>query len=283
MASRIRGLCIILFILAMPIGLFAQSRLTAADIQGTIRDQSGGVLPGVTVTATNAATNQSRTTVTDKEGRYYIGALQPGVYNISAELAGFAPQKRNGLRLQLGQLAELQFTLRAGAGEAITVSATAPVVDTTETSVSTVVGQEQIDSLPTNGRNYLSFTVITPGVTTDRTPQQGASATSGLSFGGQRARSNNIMVDGVDNNDPVVGAVRATFSMEAIQEFQVLTNSYSAEFGKASGGVVNIITRSGTNETRGSVFEFFRDDSLNAKRHFEKLNHMDKAPFSQNK
>jgi hypothetical protein len=287
MASRVRTLCIILFMSAMPIGLFAQSRSTAADITGTVQDQTGAVLPGVTITATNTATNQSRTAVTDKDGRYYIGALQPGVYAISAELAGFAMQRRRDLRLQLGQLAELQFTLRAGTAEAITVSATAPVVDTTETSVSTVVGQEQIDSLPTNGRNFLSFSIITPGVTTDRTPQQGASATSGLTFGGQRARSNNIMVDGVDNNDPIVGAVRATFSQEAIQEFQVLTNSYSAEFGKASGGVVNIITRSGTNEPMGNVFEFFRDKSLNAKSHFEKQdvfgNKIDqsKAPFKQ--
>ena len=281
MASRVRALCIILFVLAMPVSVFAQARLTAADLQGTVHDQTGAVLPGVTITATNNATNQSRTAVTDKDGRYYIGALQPGVYTISAELSGFAPQRRNGLRLQLGQLAELQFNMRAGAAEAITVSATAPVVDVTQTSVATVVGQEQIDSLPTNGRNFLSFSVITPGVTTDRTPQQGASATSGLSFGGQRARSNNIMVDGVDNNDPIVGAVRATFSQEAIQEFQVLTNSYSAEFGKASGGVVNIITRSGGNEPMGNAFEFFRDKSLNSKNIFEKAN-ADKPPFRQN-
>jgi hypothetical protein len=287
MASRVRVLLIMLLILAAPVVVFAQARLTAADIQGTIQDQSGAVMPGVTVTATNTATNQSRTTVTDREGRYYIGALQPGVYTISAELSGFAPQRRKDMRLVIGQLADLRFTLRAGAAEAITVSATAPVVDITETSVSTVVGQEQIDSLPTNGRNFLSFSVITPGVTTDRTPQQGASATSGLSFGGQRARSNNIMVDGVDNNDPIVGAVRATFSQEAIQEFQVLTNSYSAEFGKASGGVVNIITRSGTNEPRGNVFEFFRNKSLNSKSHFERFDvfgnsiNQDKAPFRQ--
>lgn len=287
MAPKIRALLMVLFIVAMPIGLFAQGRLTAADIEGTIQDQTGAVLPGVSVTATNTATNQSRAAVTDKGGHYYIGALQPGVYTISAELSGFAPQKRNNVRLLIGQLADLQFTLRAGVAEAIVVSARAPVVDTTETSVSTVVGQEQIDSLPTNGRNFLSFSVITPGVTTDRTPQQGASATSGLTFGGQRARSNNIMVDGVDNNDPVVGAVRATFSQEAIQEFQVLTNSYSAEFGKASGGVVNIITRSGTNESRGDVFEFFRNKSLNAKSHFERFDvfgnsiSQSKAPFRQ--
>ncbi len=125
-------------------------------------------------------------------------------------------------------------------------------------------------------------------MTTDRTPQQGASATSGLSFTGQRARSNNIMVDGLDNNDPIVGAVRATFSQEAIREFQVLTNSYSAEFGKASGGVVNIVTKSGTNELHGNAFFYFRDESLNAKDHFEKYDvfgdpvDREKAPFSQN-
>ena len=287
MASTTRFLVVVLLAALMPQVLFAQSRLTAADLQGTVLDQSGGALPGVTVVATNAATNQSRSAVTDREGRYYIGALPPGIYAISAELSGFAAQKRNEVRLVIGQLAELNFTLKAGASEAIVVSARAPVVDTTETSVATVVGQEQIDSLPTNGRNFLSFTVITPGVTTDRTPQQGASATSGLSFGGQRARSNNIMVDGVDNNDPVVGAVRSTFSQEAIQEFQVLTNSYSAEFGKASGGVVNIITRSGTNDPHGNAFEFFRNDGLNSKGRFEQFDvfgnriNQDKAPFKQ--
>jgi hypothetical protein len=287
MASTTRVL-IVLLLLFIPIGLFAQARLTAADIEGTVTDESGAVLPGVTITATNTATNQTRSVVTGKDGRYYIGALQPGTYTLSAELAGFVPQKHNEFRVRIGQLADVHFTLKPGTSEAIVVSARAPVVDITQTSVSSVVDQEQIDSLPTNGRNYLSFTVITPGVTTDRTPQQGASATSGLSFGGQRARSNNIMVDGVDNNDPVVGAVRATFSMEAIQEFQVLTNSYSAEFGKASGGVVNIITRSGTNETRGNVFEFFRDESLNEKGRFEKFDvfgnkiTQDKAPFHQN-
>ena len=133
----------------------------------------------------------------------------------------------------------------------------------------------------------MSFTVITPGVTTDRTPQQGATGTSGLSFTGQRGRSNNVMVDGLDNNDSTVGAVRATFSQEAIREFQVLTNSYSAEFGKAAGGVVNIVTRSGTNELRGTAFSYFRDDALNARDHFERFDpfgneiEREKAPFRQ--
>src|SRR5258708_4919973 len=182
MASRVRVLLMGLFILMVPIGSFAQGRLTAADIQGTTHDQTGGGLPGVAVTARKAATNQSRTTVTDKAGHYYIGALQPGVYTISAGLIGFAPQNRKDVRLFIGQFVEMNFTLRTGVTEAVTVTARAPVVDPTETSVSTVVGQEHIDSLPTNGRNFLSFSVLTPGVTTDRIPQQSASATSGLTM-----------------------------------------------------------------------------------------------------
>jgi hypothetical protein len=283
-----RSALLMFICLLLPVVAFAQARLTGSDLQGTARDDSGGVVPGVTVTATNTATNQTRTATTDSGGRYYIAALTAGVYDVSAELSGFAPQKRSGYRLVLGQRAELDFQLRVGTSESIVVSASAPVVDTTQADVSTVVSQEQIDNLPTNGRNFLSFSVLTPGVTNDRTPQQGASATSGLSFGGQRARSNNIMVDGVDNNDPIVGAVRATFSQEAIQEFQVLTNSYSAEFGKASGGVVNIITRSGTNDPGGNLFYFFRNDSLNSKSIFEREDifgnkvNRDKAPFKQN-
>jgi len=282
-----RFILFILVLLLIPASAFAQARLTGGDLQGTVRDDSGAVLPGVTVTATNNATNQSRAAVTDAEGNYYIAALAAGVYNVHAELSGFAPSTKTDVRLQLGQRLDADFTMRVGTTEAITVTASSVLVDTTEPAVATVVSQEMIDSLPTNGRNFLSFSVLTPGVTTDRTPQQGASATSGLSFGGQRARSNNIMVDGVDNNDPIVGAVRATFSQEAIQEFQVLTNSYSAEFGKASGGVVNIITRSGTNDPGGNLFYFYRNDSLNSKSIFEQEDvfgnqvNRDKAPFDQ--
>src|SRR3989441_6780905 len=265
------GLALLVGVL-LPAAATAQARLTGADVQGTVRDESGAVLPGVTITTTNLETGLVRTGLTAGEGRYVIPALPPGTYKISAELQGFATVTRQGVVLVLGQLATADFGLKvAGGHEEVTITAEGAVVDPSHTSVSTVVGQQQIESLPINGRNFISFSVITPGVTTDRTPQQGASATSALPLAGQRARSNNIMVDGLDNNDPVVGAVRATFSMEAIQEFQVLTNSYSAEFGKASGGVVNIITRSGTNETRGNVFEFFRDHSLNEKGRFEKF------------
>ncbi len=253
-------------------GVSAQTRATSADLSGVIYDPSKAVLPGVTVTVTNADTGMMRTSVTDGDGRYAILALPPGTYAMRVELSGFAPQVHEGVLLALGSSVDLSFTLTlAGAQEQVTVTAESPIVDTQKTAVASVVSQQQIESLPINGRNFISFSVITPGVTTDRTPQQGASATSGLTFAGQRARSNNITVDGVDNNDAAVGAVRATFSQEAVREFQVLTNSYSAEFGKASGGVVNIVTKSGTNSLAGNLFGYFRDEALNAKEYFERF------------
>jgi hypothetical protein len=274
--------------LVLPASAFGQARLTGADLEGVVADQSGGVLPGATVTVTNVDTNVSRTVTTETNGRFYIPALPPGTYRVSASLSGFVTQHSEDLVLLLGQARTVTFSLPVeGVSATVTVSSAPAFVEASRTEVSSVIDQEQIETLPINGRNFIAFSVITPGVTNDRTPQQGASATSGLSFGGQRARSNNIMVDGFDNNDQVVGAVRATFSQEAVREFQVLTNSYSAEFGKASGGVVNIVTKSGTNDLRGNAFFYLRDDRLNTRGYFERFDifgnpiELEKAPFDQ--
>jgi Carboxypeptidase regulatory-like domain len=266
----------------------AQTRATTADLAGVVYDQSHAVLPGATITVTSTETNQSRSAVTDGAGRFTVPAIAPGRYRVKAELPGFAAQTQEGVEIQLGTQVEVEFTLPvARVGQEITVVATEPLVNRKQTAVATVVTQQQINDLPINGRDFISFSVITPGVTRDNTPQQGASATSGLTFAGQRARSNNITVDGLDNNDITVGSVRAVFSQEAVREFQVVTNSYSAEFGKASGGVVNIITKSGTNTPAGNAFFFFRDKALNSKAYFERFSPAgdpvtrDKAPFGQ--
>jgi hypothetical protein len=287
MSQHLRVLLCALCLL-VPANLFAQARLTGADLTGVIVDASGGVLPGATVTVTNVDTNLSRSVVTGVNGRYIAPALPPGTYRVTVEMPGFGASTRSNIVLALGQAVTLDFTLEVGAArEEVTVSAEAPLLQVGRTEVSSVVSQQFIDNLPINGRDFISFSVITPGVSTDRTPQQGASATSGLSFTGQRARSNNIMVDGLDNNDSVVGAVRAVFSQEAIREFQVLADSYSAEFGKASGGVVNIVTKSGTNDPHGNAFYYFRDKSLNAKNYFDQYDvfgnpvNLEKAPFNQ--
>ena len=266
----------------------AQTRATGADMSGIVYDQSNAVIPNVTITATNRDTGVIRSAVTEPDGRFALQALSPGTYTIRAEAPGFTPQVHEAFEVMLGSALDVTFTLNvAGLSVQVTVTDEVSLVDTRKTAIATVVSQQQIDSLPINLRNFISFAVITPGIATDRTPQQGASVTSGLTFAGQRARSNNITVDGVDNNDAAVGSVRATFSQEAIREFQVLTNSFSAEFGKASGGVVNIVTRSGTNTLSGRAFAYFRDESLNAKDYFEKFDPAgnalarDKAPYGQ--
>ena len=248
----------IALLLLCPWHAAAQARLTGADLAGTVVDESGGMVAGTSITVTNVETNVVRTAQTDENGRYSAPALSPGKYIVVAARAGFSTQKREDVILFLGETVTLDFTLIvAPMTQTVTVSAEVSPVRTSRTELSSLVNQQQIDSLPINGRNFISFSVITPGVSTDRTPQQGPTMTSGLSFAGQRARSNNIMVDGLDNNDVVVGAVRATFSQEAIREFQVLAGSYSAEFGKASGGVVNIVTKSGTNTLRGNAYCIF--------------------------
>ena len=253
-----------------PPPLLAQYSATTASVTGTVRDQLGAVIPGAILTAIETSTEVHRTTTTDDVGRFSLAALPPGSYTITAAQSGFKTEAREGLRLSLGTLLELDFTLTiADVAEVVTVTGTIPVVDPQQTTISTSVSTEQIENLPINGRNFLSFSILTPGVTPDVTPQQGAAATSGLAFVGQRARSNNITVDGLDNNDSVVGSVRATFSQEAVREFQVVANTYPAEFGKASGGIVNIVTKSGTNDPAGSAFLFYRNDTLNARSYFE--------------
>jgi hypothetical protein len=288
MTRSIRAcLCIALLLLVRSVSA-AQSRATTGDLTGVAVDQSKAVLPGVVITATNMDTNLIRSSTTGETGRFSLPALPPGSYTLRAELPGFAPRVLDQVIVTLGSAVEVELMLAlGGTQEAVFVAAESPIIDIRKTAIATVVSQAQIENLPINGRNFISFSIITPGVTTDRTPQQGASATSGLTFAGQRARSNNITVDGVDNNDQSVGSVRAVFSQEAVREFQVLTNSYSAEFGRASGGVVNIITKSGANTPAGSAFWYFRDETLNAKEHFEKFDPFgaaitrDKAPYGQ--
>jgi hypothetical protein len=288
-ASRLAArYLVVVLALVLPARALAQSRLTGADLLGTVSDESGAGLVGVTLTVTNVDTRLVRTLATDTRGRFQAPALPPGTYQVKAELAGFGPQNREGVVLLLGQSAQIDFTLKlADAREEITVTADAPMVDSAQTAVGSVVREQQIQSLPINGRNFISFATITAGATVDRTPQQGATVTSGLTFSGQRARSNNIMVDGFDNNEAALGSVGATFSQEAVREFQVLASSYPAEFGKASGGVVNIVTKSGTNQLHGNAFVYFRDEALNAKEYFERYDRFgnpvdrEKAPYSQ--
>ena len=268
----------------------AQTRATGGDLGGIVRDPLAAVLPGATVTVTNLEVGLTRRVVTDASGRFLVPALPPGLYRLQVEFPGFAPHVAEGMRVALGGLLDLDVRMElAGTRENVTVRGDAPFGGIWNTTVSGLLSRTQIEDLPVDRRSFIGFTLLTPGVTTDRIPlqTQGATPTSGLTFAGQRPRSNNVTVDGLDNNDITVGAVRATFSQDAVREYQVLASGYSAEFGKASGGLVNIVTRSGTNAFENQAFVFFRNGALSAKNYFEQFdpagNPIDrpKAPFSQ--
>ncbi|MFY9225335.1 MAG: TonB-dependent receptor [Blastocatellia bacterium] len=245
------------------ISTFAQGSTTGA-ITGSVVDSQGSVLAGATITAKQIATNAERTTQVQEDGSYSFIQLPPGDYLITVAVDGFKPTT-SSFNLLIGTTLVSRFVLLpAGTEEVIEVKASA-VLNQTRTESSTNIDTQRISSLPINQRNFLDFSLTSSRVTADRVPTQGVAANSGLSFNGQPARNNNITIDGLDNNESASGAVRSTFSQEAIQEFQILADSFSAEFGRASSGIVNIVTKSGTNDTHGSVFFFNRNDGLNTR------------------
>ena len=272
-----------LLLLLLPPFAYAQS--ATGDIQGTVVDQSGAVLPGVTVTVTNTATGVQRELITDAEGRFAAPGLQVGPYEVTAALQGFATRRQENLRVQIGETNTLRLELGVAAlSDTITVSGTAPVLETTRTQVSSVVNSTAVENLPVNGRNFVDFVLLTPGVTRDT--RQGD-----ISFAGQRGTLNSLVVDGADNNNTFFGQAlgrtgsgRAPyqFSQEAVQEFQVNTSAFSAEFGRAGGAVINVVTKSGTNSFTGSVFEFYRDKALNANTAINESLGRPKSPYHYN-
>jgi carboxypeptidase family protein len=250
--------------------VFGQAQSNAADLQGTVRDSTQAVVTGATVTARNPATNASRTVTTNDDGYYRIINLPPGDYEVTVEAANFKKWVSPTVTVTVGQAAELNVTLEPGQiTEIVTVSdATSQIVETTKTSVATTIQQQQINSLPINERNYINFATLSSTVARDNGRPIGPAPTTGLNFGGQRGRSNLVQVDGADNTDNSVNASKSTVSQEAVQEFQVVTNSFAAEFGRSSGGVVNVVTKSGTRELHGNVFGFLRHRSFQARNAF---------------
>jgi len=266
----------------------AQSQATGGDLIGDARDELQGVLTGVALKLTNQATGLTRTLTTDPAGEFAFRALPVGAYTLEAYLAGFEPQRVTDVSISLGTSVRLNLTLKlAGRQYDVNVVARGNLADPQQAGLGSIIDRPSLEHLPVYARNFLSFSLLTNGSNPDRTPQQGASRTSGVVLAGQRARSNNVTVDGLDNNDETVGSIRAMFSQDAVQEFQVLTSGFSAEFGKAAGGVVNVVTRSGTNTTTGSAYAFFRDDALNARNYFEQYSllgdpiSVEKAPYGQ--
>ncbi|HMD32947.1 MAG TPA: carboxypeptidase-like regulatory domain-containing protein, partial [Candidatus Acidoferrales bacterium] len=245
------------------------AQVNAVDLSGTVTDQTGAVVNGAKVTVKNLATNATRTVESREDGNYRFTSLAPGRYEMKVQMSGFAPYTNTEFALEIGRVPELNVQLQpATVAQSTTVTGEAELVETQRTSVSQTVGSREIENLPINGRNYVNFTLINSQANRDSAPSIGAAPTSGLNFGGQRGRSNEVSVDGADAVDNSVNGIRSTVSQEDVQEFQLILSNYMPEFGRATGGVINIVTKSGSNQFHGDVFGFLRATDLQARNPF---------------
>src|SRR5882724_1697244 len=243
---------------------FGQGAATG-DLHITVKDERGNLITNATVTAQEQAKGFVRTTKLNSDGAYRLLSLPPGAYTVTVECPGFARYSASDQAVTVGQMRDLAVTLAVGSVETVVnVSSEAALVETSRSSTTDTIDQRRIDNLPINGRNYINFTLTDSQVVRDNAPNTGAAPTSGLNMSGQRARSNLVNVDGADATDNSVNGVRSTVSQEAVQEFQIISNSYAAEYGRASGGVVNIITRSGSNDYHGDIFGYLRNRNFQA-------------------
>jgi hypothetical protein len=248
---------------------FSQLGGSAAQLNGSVRDESGGTVAKAAVSLRETETNRTYTTVSNDNGLYVIANLPPGRYELTTEAPGFAKSTQKGIVLTVGQVATIDVTVKvAASSEKVVVTTETPPVEPTRTEVSQVINTDQIQSLPISGRLFTDFALLTPGVATGRTSLQSTiteAEVTRISFGGMRDLSNMVTVDGADTINTATGSQRGTPSQEAVSEFRVVNNGFGAEEGRAMGGIVNIITKSGTNDLHGSVYGYLENSKVNAR------------------
>src|SRR4026209_513200 len=268
------GIFLLLFLaLAIPV----RGQTPSGEISGTVVDASGLSVPGVTITLSNVATNVVRTVQTNESGLYVITAIPPGTYDMKAELSGFGTVERKAILVQVGNAHRIPFTLQVGdLSESIVVQAHSPLIQTENAAISTVIENRAIVELPLNGRNYLQLASLIPGATTNGpSSSQGKQRMGGqrnsfaLNVAGQRVHFNHYSLDGVENTDLNFNSYMLLPSVDALQEFNVLSGLFDAEYGRAIAQI-NASTKSGTNQLHGTVFEFARHSSLAAKNYFDR-------------
>ncbi len=273
----------LLLALTSPV-LRAQSEAGSATLTGTVLDPSGTAISGANVAIVNGGTNQRRELATSGSGLYTAVRLSAGTYSVLVEKTGFRTARRDGIELGVGAAITLDVQLELGSTtDSISVVSGLPLVETSRSQNSTLINERAVRELPINGRNFLDFTLLTPGVVRDN-------RVGDLSFGGQRGPANSLLIDGMDANSSYWGQSTGragfrdpyAFSQDSVQEFQVLTNSFAPEIGRATGGVVNVITKSGTNRFHGSGFWFFRDRLFNANTFFNNLSGIPRQPYHYN-
>ncbi|HEV2194108.1 MAG TPA: carboxypeptidase regulatory-like domain-containing protein [Candidatus Acidoferrum sp.] len=262
------GVLLVLLVLGGAAAVLAQ--VNTATLSGTVFDPQNLGVKGAKVTLTNAATGATRTAVADDNGRYNLVGVPPGRYKMTVDGgSSFGTYENPSVVLTVGESATFDPRLELkGMQQTVTVSAETAPIETTKTEVSDTVEQRRIDNLPINGRNYINFTLTNSQTTRDMAPTIGPAPNSGLSIGGARARGNMVSVDGADAGDNSINGIRSTISQEGVQEFQLILSNYNAEYGRATGGVVNIVTKSGSNEFHGDAFGFFRNKAFQARNPF---------------
>src|SRR6202790_364197 len=248
---------------------YSQAGASGAQLNGTVKDASGGSVAKASLTLREVNTNRTYSAVSNDNGLYVIPNLPSGTYELTTEAQGFAKSTQTGIVLTVGQVATIDVNVSvAQTAEKVVVTTETPPVEPTRTEISQVISTNQIQSLPISGRLFTDFALLTPGVTTGRTSLQSTiteAEVTRISFGGMRDLSNMVTVDGADTINTATGSQRGTPSQEAVSEFRVVNNGFGAEQGRAMGGIVNIITKSGTNELHGSLYDYIENDAVNAR------------------
>ena len=275
------------------LSLSANAQVTTADLVGTVKDDAGAVVRGARVTIRNEATSVSRSITTASDGNYIFTSLQPGRYAITVEAQGFRKLERTGIELQVNQRAEVDLDLQVGqVGETVLVASTTPLLESQSSALGSVIQETQVQDLPLNGRNFVQLAILSPGVSGTGFGMRGTimSGTrpddlrpgTELFVNGNRESSNNYLYDGIDNNDRLTLAIVVRPAVEAIKEFKIQTNLFSAEQGRNPGGQVNVVTKSGGNDFHGAAYEFLRNEVLDANNFFSNRAGQGKPPFKQN-
>ena len=243
---------------------------TTGTILGKVAGPDGVPLPDVTLAVISEGTNARRAAVSERDGSYQVTLLPPGGYRVEAELDGFNRAVRSGIRLQVNQRALVDITLQIGSITfEVSVVADAPMIDAVSSGLGTVIDNKKIVELPLNGRDLFQLSTLVTGAAPPAENSQNSSAGGAVSINGAREQSNNFLLDGVDNNDPLLNQIVVPPSIDSIQEFKVQSSTYSAEFGRSAGGQFNYVTKSGTNSWHGSAYEFHRNAVLDAKNFFD--------------
>src|SRR5271157_951795 len=285
---RVLLLVLVAIATSLVTGVSLRAQVDTGSILGTVKDQSGAVMPGAKVTLTNEGTSLAFSTTTGPDGTYVFNPIRIGTYSVSAEASGFAKAVQSGLSLNIDQKLVVDLTLKPGAvTQTIEVTAAAPVMQTEDASVGQVISERNVVDLPLNGRNFTFLAQTVAGVNTPQSDTRGNAANGAFTANGVREDQNNYLLDGIDNNSDNVDFLNGTNFVvlpppDAIAEFKVQTSDFSAELGRAAGAVLNATVKSGTNGIHGAAWEFFRNDVLDAADWFEDNNGVKKGELRWN-